>query len=88
MFNRIVSMPVQHSFFKIDLSELEAYIQRRYRETFGGPALEIEAQKYPGEIIITVYVPRYDEQKSDFRFTVQNELNDQGIPALVVLNKQ
>lgn len=84
-FNRFVSIPINPRFFKLDLDELEKYVTERYENEFEESPLKVETLKYPGEIDITIYISEVTDIKRDFREMIQKELNNQGLPVMIVL---
>lgn len=85
MFNRLVSIPINTRFFKLDLFEVEDYITERYEKMFNEAPLKVDARKYPSEIDITIYVSKITDQNRKFRNTIWEDLNNQGLSVLVLL---
>jgi len=73
--------------FEVDEYELEKFVAKRYESCLGEAPLKVRAEKYPGEIDITVYVNQVTDEKWAFARQLMDELATQGLHNIVVIQK-
>jgi len=86
MFKENVLLP-SYIRFEVDEYELEKFVAKRYESISDETPLKVRAERYPGEIDITIYVNRVTDEKWEFARQLMDELAAQGIHNIVVIQK-
>ena len=66
---------------------MEKFAAKRYESHFGEPPLKTRAERYPGEMDITIYVNQITDEKWAFARQLMDELSAQGLHNIVVIQK-
>ena len=86
MFKESVLLP-NYMRFEVDEYELEKFVAKRYESSLDEPPLKVRAERYPGEIDITIYVNQVTDEKWAFARQLMDELSAQGLHNIVVIQK-
>lgn len=86
MFKKSIVFP-NYVRFEVDEYELEKLVAKLYKSSLDEVPLKVRAERYPGEMDITIYVDQVTDEKWAFAHQLMDELYAQGLHNIVVIQK-
>jgi hypothetical protein len=72
---------------EVDEYELQRYLRKEYEGTFGTAPQKVVLDRYPGELIVSIYTDQPPElsREAEFCNRLTEELDESGIAAIVMV---